>query len=40
MIIAFPFGEPVIGQGRWGPLAVDEVFISLPLWGRGTACGG
>ncbi len=22
---AFPTGEPVTSQGRWGPLAVDEV---------------
>ncbi|MEN6531108.1 MAG: hypothetical protein ABFD17_04920, partial [Anaerolineaceae bacterium] len=28
---AFPPGEPVTSQGRWGPLAVDEVQTSLPL---------
>ena len=31
---AFPLGEPVTSQGRWGPLAVDELIQAFPL-GKG-----
>ncbi|HOZ38751.1 MAG TPA: hypothetical protein PLH64_08405 [Anaerolineaceae bacterium] len=30
-LVAFPFGEPVTGQGRWGPLAVDESLVAFPF---------
>ena len=29
--LAFPNGEPVTGQGRWGPLAVDESLVAFPF---------
>ena len=28
---AFPPGEPVTSQGRWGPLVMNEVLTILPL---------
>ena len=31
---SLPLGEPVTSQGRWGPLAVDELIQAFPL-GKG-----